>query len=350
MCPTAPTRPAAAKASASAWAEATSPAPDGIPAAGLMWGPWFRHWHDIGADPVRTAALEPACAAHVDEPPGQLGLVVPHELVKQLDHLPTRRAVTAERALLLVLGGGCQVPVGAHATVQDGQVHLTAIVARPDGSQVVRGQLLVVDAVGRGQHFHGHQVFHHQLVSDAEQGAVVAVLFAAGVGECGPRGVLGGGFDLRFVFVFVGEPAVDVFEEALLGEAFAEQRFEFGGEGGAVDGVGLLFLDAADGLLLDELALEGEHRRQVVMARLQGFDLRLDAEQFADEVFDVRREGDDQFAGLLAIEAGGVLAGFAETCAQAGVGVLQLMQERGVEADGSFAGVEVLKGEPERKF
>ncbi|MFM2125844.1 MAG: hydroxymethylbilane synthase [Acidobacteriota bacterium] len=64
-----------------------------------------------------------------------------HELAKQLDHLPTRRAVTAERALLLVLGGGCQVPVGAHATVQDGQVHLSAIVARPDGSQVVRGKL-----------------------------------------------------------------------------------------------------------------------------------------------------------------------------------------------------------------
>ena len=38
-------------------------------------------------------------------------------------------------------GGGCQVPVGAHATVQDGQVHLSAIVARPDGSQVVRGKL-----------------------------------------------------------------------------------------------------------------------------------------------------------------------------------------------------------------
>lgn len=64
-----------------------------------------------------------------------------HELAKKLDHLPTRRAVSAERALLLVLGGGCQVPVGAHATVAGDEIHLNAIVARPDGSQVVRGQL-----------------------------------------------------------------------------------------------------------------------------------------------------------------------------------------------------------------
>ena len=64
-----------------------------------------------------------------------------HSLAAKLDHAPTRRAVTAERALLLVLGGGCQVPVGAHATVQGEQVHLSAIVARPDGSQVVRGKL-----------------------------------------------------------------------------------------------------------------------------------------------------------------------------------------------------------------
>ncbi|MEO8097006.1 MAG: hydroxymethylbilane synthase [Acidobacteriota bacterium] len=62
-------------------------------------------------------------------------------LARQLDHAASRSAVTAERALLRVLGGGCQVPVGAHASVTPGTVQLTAIVAHPDGSHVVRGQL-----------------------------------------------------------------------------------------------------------------------------------------------------------------------------------------------------------------
>lgn len=43
-----------------------------------------------------------------------------------LDHAPTRRVVGAERAMLHALGGGCSVPVGAVARVQDGRLHLTA--------------------------------------------------------------------------------------------------------------------------------------------------------------------------------------------------------------------------------
>lgn len=64
-----------------------------------------------------------------------------HSLAGKLDHAATRAAVTAERALLLVLGGGCQVPVGAHATVTADGVRLMGIVARPDGSEIVRGEL-----------------------------------------------------------------------------------------------------------------------------------------------------------------------------------------------------------------
>ena len=64
-----------------------------------------------------------------------------HTLAGKMDHAATRAAVTAERALLQVLGGGCQVPVGAHATVSGGIVYLMALVARPDGTQVVHGKL-----------------------------------------------------------------------------------------------------------------------------------------------------------------------------------------------------------------
>ena len=52
---------------------------------------------------------------------------------------PAARATTAcERALLNKLGGGCQVPIGAHARMQNGKLHLEAIVADPDGSRVLR--------------------------------------------------------------------------------------------------------------------------------------------------------------------------------------------------------------------
>ncbi|WP_062079076.1 hydroxymethylbilane synthase [Demequina globuliformis] len=54
--------------------------------------------------------------------------------VRDLDHAPTRQAVTAERALLGVLDAGCAAPVGAHATVKDGVLTLKARVINADGS------------------------------------------------------------------------------------------------------------------------------------------------------------------------------------------------------------------------
>jgi hydroxymethylbilane synthase len=59
---------------------------------------------------------------------------------KMLDHADTRTAVLAERGVLGALGGGCQVPIGAYATVSEGRVHLLAIVAAPDGTQVIRAE------------------------------------------------------------------------------------------------------------------------------------------------------------------------------------------------------------------
>lgn len=45
----------------------------------------------------------------------------------RLNDLATWQAVTAERAFLLAMGGGCQSPVAAHARLHDGRLHLTAI-------------------------------------------------------------------------------------------------------------------------------------------------------------------------------------------------------------------------------
>jgi hydroxymethylbilane synthase len=55
-----------------------------------------------------------------------------------LDDPAARAATACERALLGRLGGGCQVPIGALAEVRNGRLHLQAVVARPDGSEVLR--------------------------------------------------------------------------------------------------------------------------------------------------------------------------------------------------------------------
>ncbi len=61
------------------------------------------------------------------------------EVCQKLDDKLTRICVTAERALLATLGGGCQVPIGAYAFVQtSGQVHLQGLVVSPDGSTIIR--------------------------------------------------------------------------------------------------------------------------------------------------------------------------------------------------------------------
>jgi hydroxymethylbilane synthase len=62
------------------------------------------------------------------------------ELARGLDHAESRAAVDAERAMLAVLGGGCQVPIGAHAHLENGEIQLHAVVASPDGARVIRGK------------------------------------------------------------------------------------------------------------------------------------------------------------------------------------------------------------------
>jgi len=71
-------------------------------------------------------------------------------MVALLDHPATMTAVTAERAMLATLEGGCQVPIGGYATFEQGTVHLRAIVASPDGARIVRGERSGSDATKVG--------------------------------------------------------------------------------------------------------------------------------------------------------------------------------------------------------
>lgn len=59
--------------------------------------------------------------------------------VAAIEHTPSRRAVDAERAWLREVGGGCDLPVGAHATVAgDGRITLTAMIGTLDGRVMLR--------------------------------------------------------------------------------------------------------------------------------------------------------------------------------------------------------------------
>jgi hydroxymethylbilane synthase len=75
---------------------------------------------------------------------GALGIEIRKGDAAMRQHLeflndPAARAATScERALLNRLGGGCQVPIGAFAEIRDGKLHLEAVVADPDGSNVLR--------------------------------------------------------------------------------------------------------------------------------------------------------------------------------------------------------------------
>ena len=63
------------------------------------------------------------------------------ELLSRFEHRPTRITVTAERALLHRLEGGCQVPIAAHAALEGDRLTVDGLVASVDGRRVIRHQI-----------------------------------------------------------------------------------------------------------------------------------------------------------------------------------------------------------------
>ena len=63
----------------------------------------------------------------------------------------TRRCVEAERAFLAELGGGCELPVGAYAYLEEGIIQLAAVLAARDGTTVLRTQKRGEDADALGK-------------------------------------------------------------------------------------------------------------------------------------------------------------------------------------------------------
>jgi hydroxymethylbilane synthase len=72
-------------------------------------------------------------------------------LLAFLDDSAARIATTCERTLLNKLGGGCQVPIGAFAEINGSRIRLSALVAHPDGTRILRETREAQDPVRLGE-------------------------------------------------------------------------------------------------------------------------------------------------------------------------------------------------------
>lgn len=61
-----------------------------------------------------------------------------NSLINALADTETTQCVQAERALIEALQGGCQLPIAAHATIDNNELTLRALVGDPDGSEIIR--------------------------------------------------------------------------------------------------------------------------------------------------------------------------------------------------------------------
>ncbi len=93
----------------------------------------------------KTGAIRERFAPEVLCPaPGQGALAIEcraldvaiHAVLQPLEDRDTRMAITAERRCLSALGGGCLVPIGAYCH-RDGDLSMRAVVASPDGRQMI---------------------------------------------------------------------------------------------------------------------------------------------------------------------------------------------------------------------
>lgn len=63
------------------------------------------------------------------------------QMLSSVDHYTTRITVTAEREFMSAIGGGCQVPVAAYATLSNNIIKLSVMAGLPNGSQLFRANI-----------------------------------------------------------------------------------------------------------------------------------------------------------------------------------------------------------------
>jgi len=95
----------------------------------------------IGArhvEPFEPGVVVPAVAQGALAIEMRAGDPLAERFYDALNDAPSELCVRAERAFLRALRGGCQAPVGAYATLSGIGLRLLAVIAAPDGSAIVR--------------------------------------------------------------------------------------------------------------------------------------------------------------------------------------------------------------------
>ena len=92
-------------------------------------------------------------------------------LLAALEDEATRKAVTAERAFLSALGGGCSVPVAAYAKVEGKTILLTGLVISEDGRKAIH-----VRRTGTDANLLGHELAQRAIAQGANEILSVSVL------------------------------------------------------------------------------------------------------------------------------------------------------------------------------
>jgi len=105
-------------------------------------------WHDLEHDVMIPAVGQGAIACEVRENDHAT-----LELLAPINDASSRAAVEAERAFLRAMGGGCQVPYAAHATVEADEVFLVAAHFERDGKNPKRAEAvgLITNPVAVGE-------------------------------------------------------------------------------------------------------------------------------------------------------------------------------------------------------
>jgi hydroxymethylbilane synthase len=81
----------------------------------------------IDVDTMLPAAGQGALGLEIRAEQAELG-----QILAALNHLPTRLATLAERAVSRALGGSCSMPLAAHAVWQGAELHLRALLGHPE--------------------------------------------------------------------------------------------------------------------------------------------------------------------------------------------------------------------------